>query len=318
VALFPAGLALVLAALPATGRLIRVPAGLLALATAALGGLALPGHPAAGMGILLAGLAIALLDVRFPAIADRTRSEAELSRHAAEVMRSNEQLREANARLETALAFKNDLTSMLTHDVAQPISSIASLSELLTADWADLPDDIRLELATKIDRNTHRLIKMMSDLHLLFRLDTGSVTARRTPVPLLEVVRGVAGEAPDEDVEVAVGEDLSALADRGHLTVVVRNLLTNALAYGEPPVQIRAERHDHSVRLVVQDRGPGIPEDLVPKLFDRFMRGAGLGLFIVRHLVEANGGAVRYERADPHGARLIVTLESASVPGAAG
>ena len=53
----------------------------------------------------------------------------------------------------------------------------------------------------------------------------------------------------------------------------------------------------------------------MPNLFDRFMRGAGLGLFIVRHLVEANGGSVRYERAEPHGARLIVTLESAPVPG---
>jgi signal transduction histidine kinase len=100
--------------------------------------------------------------------------------------------------------------------------------------------------------------------------------------------------------------------------VVVQNLLSNAVAYGEAPVQIRAARQGESVRLEVQDRGPGIPEDLVPKLFDRFMRGAGLGLFIVRHLVEANGGSVRYERAEPHGARLIVTLESASLPGAAG
>jgi len=68
---------------------------------------------------------------------------------------------------------------------AQPISSIASLSELLAADWTELDEDIRLELATKIDKNTHRLIKMMNDLQLLFRLDTGSVTARRTPVPIL-------------------------------------------------------------------------------------------------------------------------------------
>jgi signal transduction histidine kinase len=174
----------------------------------------------------------------------------------------------------------------------------------------------RLEtaLASKNDKNTHRLIKMMNDLQLLFRLDTGSVTARRTPVPVREVVESVAADTP-EDVRITVGEDLSALADRGHLTVVVQNLLTNALAYGEAPVEIRADRKADSVLLVVQDRGPGIPQDLVPRLFDRFMRGAGLGLFIVRHLVEANGGSVRYERAEPRGARLIVTLESASVSG---
>ncbi|MEU4216042.1 PAS domain-containing sensor histidine kinase [Actinoplanes sp. NPDC026623] len=247
-------------------------------------------------------------------IADRKRAEDRLSERAAELERSNERLRESNTRLEAALTFKNDLTSMLTHDVAQPISSIASLSELLSADWAELPDEIRLELATKIDKNTQRLIKMMNDLQLLFRLDTGSVTARRTPVPVLDVVTAVVVELGREaDVEIDVDDDITALADRQHLWHVVRNLLSNAVEYGEPPLRIRAERHAESVVLMVRDNGPGIPEELVPHLFDRFMRGAGLGLFIVRHLVEANGGSVRYERAEPHGANLVVTLESASL-----
>jgi signal transduction histidine kinase len=247
-------------------------------------------------------------------IADRKRAEEALSGHASELERGNAQLREANSRLEAALAFKNDLTSMLTHDMAQPISSIASLSELLSADWADLSENVRHELATKIDRNTHRLIKMMNDLQLLFRLDTGSVTARRTPVPVLEVVEAVAAGFRDEiDIEIDIGEDISALADRGHLTAVVQNLLSNAVAYGAAPVEIRAERRADAMVLVVQDRGAGIPDELVPNLFGRFMRGAGLGLFIVRHLVEANGGSVRYEPAQPRGARLIVTFESASV-----
>lgn len=236
-------------------------------------------------------------------IGDRKRAEESLGEQ-------NSELREANARLEAALAFKNDLTSMLTHDVAQPISSIASLAELLRADWADLPDDIRLELATKIDKNTQRLIKMMNDLQLLFRLDTGSVTARRAPVPLLEVADAC---SVGRDVEIDIDEDLAVLADRGHLRVVVQNLLTNALAYGDPPVRIGARRRDDVVDLVVQDSGPGIPEELVPHLFGRFMRGAGLGLFIVRHLVEANGGSVRYERAEPRGARLIATWEAAPI-----
>ncbi|MFI5932671.1 ATP-binding protein [Actinoplanes sp. NPDC051494] len=247
-------------------------------------------------------------------ITDRKRAETELSDRAAELTVSNERLREANTRLESALAFKNDLTSMLTHDVAQPVSSIASLAELLHADWADLPDDIRLELVQKIDKNTHRLIRMMNDLQLLFRLDTGSVTARRTPVPVLEVVTAVLAELGcGADVEVRVDEEVSALADRQHVWHVVRNLVSNALKYGEAPVEVRAGRQGETVVLVVEDTGPGIPEELVPGLFDRFMRGSGLGLFIVRHLVEANGGSVRYERTEPHGARLVVTLEAASI-----
>jgi len=246
-------------------------------------------------------------------IADRKAAEEALSDHAAELERGNAQLRESNAQLAAALAFKNDLTSMLTHDVAQPISSIASLAELLSADWAGLSDDIRHELALKINKNTQRLIKMMNDLHLLFRLDTGSVTARRTPIPLLEVAESVAAGTAAGHIEIEIDEETSALADRGHLTAVMQNLVSNALAYGRPPVEIRADCQADTVALIVRDHGPGIGEELVPKLFDRFVRGAGLGLFIVRHLVEANGGTVRYERAEPTGARLIVTLESASI-----
>jgi signal transduction histidine kinase len=231
------------------------------------------------------------------------------AQHAAQLERGNIELREANARLEAALTFKNDLTSMLTHDVAQPISSIASLAELLHADWDDLPDDVRFELATKIDKNTQRLIKMMNDLQLLFRLDMGSVTARRTPVPLREVADGV---APGK-VLVEIDEQTSVLADRGHVAAVLQNLVDNALAYGSAPVRLTATRHEEQVEVAVQDNGPGIPADLLPNLFGRFVRGSGLGLFIVRHLVEANGGAVRYEQAEPNGARLIVSLEAAPV-----
>jgi signal transduction histidine kinase len=243
-------------------------------------------------------------------IADRKAAEEALGDHAAELERGNAELREANARLEAALAFKNDLTSMLTHDVAQPISSIASLAELLAADYADLPDDIRLELATKIDKNTRRLIKMMNDLQLLFRLDTGSVTAQRTPVPVQEVVDSVTAGI---DIDITIDENITALADRGHLAAVVQNLVTNAMSYGAPPIVITASRQADLIELTIQDQGPGIPADQVPKMFDRFMRGAGLGLFIVRHLVEANGGSVRYQRTDQNCTCLVVTLEAGSI-----
>jgi len=238
-------------------------------------------------------------------------TDDELNEHTVEVERRNEGLREANSRLTSALVFKNELISMLTHDVAQPISSIASLAELLHADWVDLPDDIRLELVSKIDKNMHRLITMMNDVQLLFRLDIGAVNARRAPVKIREVVTAVIAELRCEsDVTVAVDEDVSVLADRPHLWHVVLNLMTNALSYGKPPVEVHATRVEGTVVLVVQDHGSGIPDELLPNLFERFMRGAGLGLFIVRHLVEANGGSIRYEAARPTGARMIITLEA--------
>jgi signal transduction histidine kinase len=200
---------------------------------------------------------------------------------------------------------------MLTHDVAQPISSIASLAELLSR---------RLGRAGRRhppragdqDRQEHPAADQ-DDERPAAAVPAGHRLGHRAA----NAGAGAGGRRPRwpprcaADVEIEIDEDLAALADRQHLWHVVHNLLGNALAYGEPPVRIRAARAADVVELVVQDSGPGIPEELVPQLFDRFMRGAGLGLFIVRHLVEANGGSVRYERAEPRGARLVVTFESA-------
>jgi signal transduction histidine kinase len=318
----------------------RAPHGLallLALSAATLAAVALDVRPGAAVALLLTAVALVLAGLgyllhtlaqrrlvdqmsrraeladheRATEFADRERAAEALASRAAEMERGNAQLSETNARLSAALTFKNDLTSMLTHDVAQPISSIASLAELLCADWTDLPDDIRFELATKIDKNTHRLITMMNDLQLLFRLDTGSVTARRAPVPLLEVVLAVT--TTEDDLDVEVDEDLAVLADREHLTVVMQNLVTNAFAYGEMPVLVQAARHGATIAVTVQDNGPGVPEEQLPNLFGRCTRGAGLGLFVVRHLVEANGASVRYEQVRPRGARFTVTWEAAPV-----
>ncbi|MEV4344203.1 HAMP domain-containing sensor histidine kinase [Actinoplanes sp. NPDC049596] len=298
------------------GRLSRLTAGGAGAAVAVFGAAALltalRRHQRRSAGELAERAGVAAGPVGVP---DRKHSAERFTEHAAELEQGNTMLREANARLEAALTFKNDLTSMLTHDVAQPISSIASLAELLKADWDDLPDDIRLELATKIDKNTQRLIKMMNDLQLLFRLDMGSVTARRAPVPLREVAETVAAasSAGPHDVRVTIDDGLSALADRGHVTAVLQNLVNNAVAYGSPPIELSAERHGETVEVTVRDNGPGIADELLPNLFGRFMRGAGLGLFIVRHLAEANGGSVRYEHAVPQGARLVVAFELAPV-----
>ncbi len=246
-------------------------------------------------------------------ISERKRAERALAEHAAAVEEKNRELSESNGRLEAALAFKSDLTSILSHDVSQPISSVASIAELITDAWDDMTDAERRQLLSKINQNGQRLVKMMNELSLLFRLDTGSVTARRTPVDVREVVRTSVDAVCDgnPDVQVEVDPGVAVLADREHLRHVLHALLKNAVQYGSAPVRVLARREPDHVVLVVQDAGRGIPAAQVPTLFDRFTRGSGMGLFIVRHLVEANGGAVRYEQAAPRGARLVVTLEPA-------
>ncbi|SDY80578.1 PAS domain S-box-containing protein [Micromonospora pattaloongensis] len=247
-------------------------------------------------------------------ITDRKRAEDFLAAHASALEQVNDELRHANRRLERGTAFKSDLMAMVSHEISQPLSSMASLAELLAADWPELPDDTRFELAVKIDKNTRRLTTMVQDLTLLFQLEAGAVTARRAPVPVADVVESVVGAlaAPTPPISVTVDPELYALGDRSHLYQIVRHLVSNALRHGEPPVEITARRHGETVALSVRDHGPGVPADAESRLFDRFGRGGGLGLFIARHLVEANGGTIRYEAAEPHGARLVLRLEPAA------
>lgn len=256
-------------------------------------------------------------------ISERVRAEEALAVRAAELQEANQDLRRVNQELAQAVGFKSDLIDMVSHELSQPLSSVVSLAELLVSEWEFLGDDVRFDLATKIDRNTGRLTAMVNDLMLLFRLDAGVVTARRVPVPVAPVVAAAVERfASHVDIAAFVEPDLSVLADREHLRHVLGNLLVNAVEYGAAPIEVSVRRRTDGVVLAVRDHGTGIPGELVPQLFQRFTRagtvgasgrkGAGLGLYIAAHLVRVNGGEIWYEPVTPHGACLMVRLAGAA------
>ena len=257
-------------------------------------------------------------------LATHQRAEGELTARATDLADANDRLRTANEQLLQAGRFKTDMMAVVSHEMSQPLASMASMSELLTAEWDFLSESDRLDLARKFDRNTRRLAVMHNDVNLLFRLDAGMVSARRTPVAVAAVVETVVDGLPrDTPVAVRVDGDLRVLVDRNHLSQMVTNLLGNALRYGSPPVEVAARREADQVVLTVRDHGEGIPVDVVPHLFERFLssrvigrrtepRGSGLGLYIVRQLADLNAATVSYEQATPTGARIIVRLEAIS------
>ncbi|HKT04681.1 MAG TPA: PAS domain-containing sensor histidine kinase, partial [Rugosimonospora sp.] len=258
----------------------------------------------------------------FTDISARVHAQEAVEARAAQLEQANEDLRKANEELARAAGFKSDLVDMVSHELSQPLSSMVSLAELLVSDWEQLPEDIRLDLATKIDRNTGRLAGMLNDLMLLFRLDAGKVSARPVPVPVKPLLEAVAERlASTMDVAAFVEPELAVLADREHLRQVLTHLLTNAAEFGGPPIEFSARKRPDGVVLAVRDQGTGIPAELVPQLFQRFTRagtvgasgrkGTGLGLFIAGHLVRINGGDIWYEPVVPHGACLIVRLAPA-------
>jgi two-component system sensor histidine kinase MtrB len=129
-------------------------------------------------------------------------------------------------------------------------------------------------------------------------------------------------------VTIEVPPDLQAVVDPAALDRMLSNLVANSLRHGKPPITITAAGEDRHLRLVVEDRGGGVPHEFVPRLFDRFARspesrgrgdGSGLGLAIAQEYARAHGGEIVYGPAVPHGARFEVVIplramETSSAP----
>jgi two-component system sensor histidine kinase MtrB len=146
-----------------------------------------------------------------------------------------------------------------------------------------------------------RLRRLLEELLDLSRLDSRAISLDPKPIVLRSaLVQIVEAALPDEpEIDMRVPEDLAVIADPLVLDRVVSNLVLNACRYGRPPITIDAEQRDRHLRVYVEDRGQGVPEDLRPRLFDRFARaetssGSGLGLAIARAYARAHGGDLVY------------------------
>ncbi|WP_380170448.1 PAS domain S-box protein [Kineococcus sp. DHX-1] len=236
--------------------------------------------------------------------------------------RSNEQLLEANR-------LKDDLVATLSHDLRQPLSTTTGFAELLLDDWQGLSEEDRRGHLTRIQKAGRWANDLLEDILTMAQLDAGPPVPRtaRLHVPALvaDVVDRLA--VPAGSVDTTGVQDVTVLADRGHLEQVLTNLVGNAFKYGRPPVRVTARRRGDDVLLDVVDAGEGVPPEFVPHLFDRFARattgtaagqkGTGLGLFIARELVNANGGDLVYQPAGGGGSRFTLTLNAIPAPGGA-
>ena len=232
-------------------------------------------------------------------------------------------LREQRDRAERAEDWRSALMATLAHDIRSPLTTVETT--LLVLDEApELPRDRRAAMIGAALRQTRRLTRLASGLLDLERVEQGALRLDRGWVPVDDVVDEAAALVPTgAAVARHVEPGLRVHADAERLEQVVINLLTNAVRHGQPPVVLTAERAAGGVRLTVRDHGPGVAEDRRATLFDRLGGDAGhpdsvgLGMWIVRLLVEAHGGTVRYEPARP-GARFTVWLPGEDLEGAPG
>jgi signal transduction histidine kinase len=231
----------------------------------------------------------------------------------AELERSLHELRDVDR-------VKSDFVSIASHELRTPLAVVHGIAATLHLRGNELAPAQLDELRSTLYEQTCRLTTLANELLDLSRLDAGTVKLEPERFRPRERIEGLLPSiAPDRigDIELTVHPRLEVVTDPESFTRVVSNLLTNALQYGSPPVEVRTEQ-DGTFRLIVQDRGNGVDPEFVPLLFERFARGhssrthqgAGLGLAIARSFAETLGGDLVYEPARPRGARFALVLPS--------
>ncbi len=223
---------------------------------------------------------------------------------------------------------RRDFVANVTHELRTPIAAISGYAETLAG--GQVSAERAAEFADMLFRQAQRLSAMVDSLLLLAELDAApSKVVPLAPVDAVAVGRDVIETLSVRAQEIGAiirldtTESVTVLADAGRLEQVIENLVDNALKYGKRggEVVIAAERQGERVLLSVSDDGPGVPEEHRARVFERFYRvdvgrsrergGAGLGLSIVKHLVESMGGTVSIEAAPGGGARFVVELAAA-------
>ncbi len=212
------------------------------------------------------------------------------------------------ARLEDAFRRLSDFSSDIAHELRTPVSNLMTQTQVALAKPRS-PEEYR-ELLTSAMEEYERLARMIGDMLFLAQADNRLVVPRRENVDLtLEVARLLEFyEAYAADLEVGLAQEGQArvMGDKLMLQRAVSNLLSNALRHTPRggTVRVRLSEGDRKVRIAVENPGPGIPPEHLPRVFDRFYRvdparregtgeHTGLGLAITKSLVEAHGGEIR-------------------------
>lgn len=233
------------------------------------------------------------------------------------------QERRARDALVRADELKTQFVALAAHELRAPVTSIRGFAETIQHRRHELSEEQVEKLQDTLYAQIRRTSELVEQLLDLSRLDAEVIAVKPKPVevrPRLEDVVRTAAGGRAQDIVIEADESLRAVVDPVVLDRIVSNLVVNALRYGEAPVTVSAVQNDRHFRVVVEDSGPGVPPEFVPRLFERFTRspelqrekgGSGLGLAIARSYAHAHGGQLLYEQAQPHGARfeLVVPTE---------
>ncbi len=222
---------------------------------------------------------------------------------------------------------KTDFVSSVSHELRTPVTSMLGYLEMLTDGDAGPVNDQQLQMLHVINRNSRRLLNRIEDLLTVSGLEAGKMRLALAPLAVPALVESaVAAIAPAMagrhlELTTRVSPDATSIvADAEHIDRVLINLLSNAVKFTPDGgrISITISRRGDTVELAVADTGVGIPEDEQPRVFERFFRstnaqelaiaGTGLGLVIVKGIVDLHGGTVTLRSTPGLGTEVTVLL----------
>lgn len=228
---------------------------------------------------------------------------------------------EARRRLENDHA---GLISTVAHELRSPLTSVKGFTSTMLRRWERLTDAQKRLMLETVEADADRVTRLIAELLDISRMDAGRLEVKRQVVDLPAMVRGqvermVATGQPSERFRVAIASPLPEVwADPDRLEQVLSNLVGNAVRHGAGVIDlvVSADPDGDGVAVVVDDEGEGIPAEHIGVVFTKFWRGSrrggtGLGLYVVRGLVEAHGGRITVGASPAGGARFRFTLPAA-------
>nr|WP_239104118.1 ATP-binding protein [Microbispora corallina] len=229
-------------------------------------------------------------------------------------------LRDASARARVERS-RADLVSTVAHELRSPLTSVKGFTATLLAKWDRFTDAQKLVMLETVNADADRVTRLITELLDVSRIESGRVEIHRQvvdiPARIRRIVAGrVAAGEPEDRFRLELAGPLPEVwADQDKIDQILANLVENAVRHGRGTVTIVVEPVEWGVAVAVRDQGEGVAPELVTRVFRQFWRGngrrrggTGLGLFIVKGLVEAHGGTIGVQRAPGGGAEFRFIL----------
>jgi two-component system OmpR family sensor kinase len=228
-------------------------------------------------------------------------------------------------RIETLDNSRNQFVSDASHELKTPLATMKIMIESLIYQ-PDMQEELRTEFLSDVNKEIDRLSNIVSDLLTLVHADAHTMVLNREKISLAAVVKEAAHRLEPlaaqkrQELKLSILDSGDMYADGGKLGQVVYNIMENAVKYTQESgeIEVKLERSGKSAVLSIEDNGPGMSQENIKHIFERFYRvdkarsretgGTGLGLSIAKQIVNLHSGSIKAESEEGKGTKFIITL----------